>query len=237
VLRHGFEPIAAKAGYDIRVTPDVAVAPFVGADLNVFVWQSLNNTSNTALHKAQLGTFLYAGLQGRFDIGGTRYDPEAPIPSMMGVTAPQPQAPTPLPPPPVVEETKPVSPSIAVSEDVMRDCMLNIDSLEKAPKFEYNKSELKEADIAVLTQIGACFSTGPLKDATMHLVGRADPRGSLAYNDALGMRRANEVATFLEQRGVDAGRIQKTSLGKREARGHDEETWKMDRRVDVLLGK
>jgi outer membrane protein OmpA-like peptidoglycan-associated protein len=227
-LRHGFEALSAKVGYDIRVSPDVALGPFVGSDFNVWVWQSVNNTASHALSSAQLATFVYGGLQGRFDMGGTRTDPHAV--SQMGVTAQQPPS-----APPPAEETKPVSPSIGVSEDVMRQCVLTIDGIEKAPKFEYDQSDLKDADLVMLKQIADCFTTGPLKNSTLHLVGRADPRGSYKYNDALGMRRASEVSAFLEQHGVDPVKIEKTSVGKREARGYNKETFRLDRRVDILL--
>jgi hypothetical protein len=70
-LLHGFELAKATIGYDVRVSSDVALAPQVGADLNLFVWQNQNGT-NSALSTAQVGTFIFAGLQGRFDMGGTK---------------------------------------------------------------------------------------------------------------------------------------------------------------------
>ena len=112
---------------------------------------------------------------------------------------------------------------------------MSLDSVEKAPKFEFDKSDLLPADIDVLKQIAECFTTGPLKDAGLRLVGRADPRGTLEYNDHLGMRRSNSVATKLEEFGVGAERIDKISRGKRDARGTDEETWQIDRRTDVQM--
>jgi outer membrane protein OmpA-like peptidoglycan-associated protein len=233
VLRHGFELLTAKVGYDVRVSEDVALAPVVGADLDMFLWEDPSNGNSHALSSAQVGTFVYAGLQGRFDIGGTRSDGQ-PAPERMGVTAPQ--AETPIAPP-SVEETKPVSPSIAVSEGLLRECAMSIDSIDKAPKFDFDKSDLLPQDLAVLKQIGECLTTGPMKDANLRLVGRADPRGSVEYNGALGFRRANQVAGYLEQVGVGAGRLEQTSRGKLDARGHDEASWTVDRRVDILLGR
>jgi hypothetical protein len=66
---HGLELAKATVGYDVRVTEDVALAPAVGADLNLFLWQDQNGL-NTALSSAQVGMFVFAGLQGRFDVGG-----------------------------------------------------------------------------------------------------------------------------------------------------------------------
>ena len=69
---HGFDLLTAKLGYDLRVSRDVAFAPVIGADLQTFVWE---NTST--LTTVQWGTFLYGGLQGRFDAGGSV--PQTPI--------------------------------------------------------------------------------------------------------------------------------------------------------------
>jgi hypothetical protein len=63
---HGFDLINARIGYDIRATNAVAFAPMVGANLQTFIWED-----SRALSRAQWGTFLYAGLQGRFDAGGS----------------------------------------------------------------------------------------------------------------------------------------------------------------------
>jgi peptidoglycan-associated lipoprotein len=105
----------------------------------------------------------------------------------------------------------------------------------KAPNFEYNQADLSPPDMTVIRQVAECFTTGPMKDQKLHLVGRADPRGSTQYNDTLGMRRANEVATHLQEQGMAADKIEKSTRGDRDARGTDEATWAVDRRVDILL--
>ena len=69
-LLHGFELAKATIGYDVRVSQDIALAPEVGADLNLFLWEDANG-NNRALPSGQVGTFIFAGLQGRFDMGGT----------------------------------------------------------------------------------------------------------------------------------------------------------------------
>jgi len=235
--RHGFDILTAKIGYDVRVSEDVAIAPVVGADLNLFAWEFPSNGPGQIMSSPQVATFLYAGIQGRFDIGGERSGlvakaapppPPAPAPQPVGVTELQPQTPPPAP------EPQPVSPSLAVSEDLIRACKLSLESIDKTPKFDFDKSDLLPDDYVVLRQIGECFTTGPMKDEGMTLVGRADPRGTVQYNQKLGMRRANRVAGFLEQYGIDAVRIDQISRGKLDARGHDEATWAIDRRVDIL---
>jgi hypothetical protein len=43
----------------------------VGADLNLFVWQTQNGVTSNLL-SPRFGTFLFAGVQGRFDVAGQR---------------------------------------------------------------------------------------------------------------------------------------------------------------------
>jgi hypothetical protein len=69
LLVHGLEIAKAVVGYDIRIGPNIALAPVVGADLNMFAWQ-VQSGWPTALPSAQLATFVFAGIQGRFDLGG-----------------------------------------------------------------------------------------------------------------------------------------------------------------------
>ncbi len=63
----GWDIINARIGYDIRSSGGVAWAPVFGANLQTFVW-----ANTRALPTWQWGTFIYAGLQARFDMGGMR---------------------------------------------------------------------------------------------------------------------------------------------------------------------
>ena len=71
-LYHGFDALTGKVGIDFRVSKYVAFAPVIGADLQTFSW--INNASSGT---TELATFVYAGLQGRFDAGGST--PQTPI--------------------------------------------------------------------------------------------------------------------------------------------------------------
>jgi hypothetical protein len=66
--RHGLEVAKATVGYDVRVARAVAFSPVVGADLNLFLWQTQNRIVSP-LSSGKLGTFLFLGVQGRFDLG------------------------------------------------------------------------------------------------------------------------------------------------------------------------
>jgi opacity protein-like surface antigen len=71
---HGFDALTAKLGIDFRVTKDAAFAPVIGADLQTFSW-----VNGTSLGTTQLATFVYGGLQGRFDWGANT--PQTPVAS------------------------------------------------------------------------------------------------------------------------------------------------------------
>jgi peptidoglycan-associated lipoprotein len=84
--------------------------------------------------------------------------------------------------------------------------------------------------------IAACFTRGPLKGRSLKLVGRADPRGDDEYNMVLGQSRADSVGAALSRDGLERSRMSSTSRGDLDAKGHDENGWSKDRRVDILLG-
>jgi hypothetical protein len=69
-LIHGFEIGALNLGLDLRLSEGVAISPMVGADLNLFVWQDTAGFSSR-LSSAQVATFVFGGIQGRFDAGGS----------------------------------------------------------------------------------------------------------------------------------------------------------------------
>ena len=66
---HGWEIGRLRVGVDYRIIKEIAIAPVIGADLTAFFTESTpssNGWSNIASPK--VNTFLFAGLQGRFDI-------------------------------------------------------------------------------------------------------------------------------------------------------------------------
>jgi peptidoglycan-associated lipoprotein len=145
-------------------------------------------------------------------------------------------------PPPVVGTPSTVSPaspgktnsSIYLSDQLRKQCgITTIASQTEAPKFAFDQSAITQEDRDVLAQVAQCLTTGPLKGKTAKLVGRADPRGTVAYNMALGERRANAVMSYLEGLGVPASELRDTSRGALDATGDDSAAWKLDRRVDI----
>jgi hypothetical protein len=59
-------------GVDCRVDRAIAISPVVGADLTTFFTQSTPATQSfTKIDRPTVNAFVFAGLQGRFDIPTT----------------------------------------------------------------------------------------------------------------------------------------------------------------------
>jgi peptidoglycan-associated lipoprotein len=73
-------------------------------------------------------------------------------------------------------------------------------------------------------------------DAKVTIQGNTDERGSREYNIALGQRRADGVKKIMNVLGVGDKQIETVSFGeeKPKATGHDEESWKQNRRSDIV---
>jgi len=65
----GLELGKLQIGVDIRLDQAIAISPVVGADLSTFFTQSTPDSNGYHnLGSAQLNTFLFAGIMGRFDL-------------------------------------------------------------------------------------------------------------------------------------------------------------------------
>jgi peptidoglycan-associated lipoprotein len=133
------------------------------------------------------------------------------------------------------KDVKDASPSLGVADDILKACNITVSNPKDAPKFEFDSTELLPEDTRVLDQVAQCLSTGPLKGRHLQLVGRADPRGTEQYNFVLGAQRAHKVGDYLEKKGIMPGYVKETSRGNLDATGHDEPSWREDRRVDLVL--
>src|SRR4051794_17817577 len=90
----------------------------------------------------------------------------AALPALAMATAGCSQKPSPSSPPSTQASaptsTRPVSPSVAAGEDLVRLCKLSLGGSERAPKFDFDRSDLSTEDRDVLLQIAKCITTGPL---------------------------------------------------------------------------
>jgi len=61
--------------------------------------------------------------------------------------------------------------NIGVSTDIARACAIEFSDADKAPRFDFDQSALLPGDRAVLNQVAACVTTGPLKGRALTVPG------------------------------------------------------------------
>jgi hypothetical protein len=71
-LTHGFELGKLEVGLDLRAAESVALSPVLGVDVNLFLLRAGGGLESASLGTGVVNTFVFAGLKGRFDVGGTR---------------------------------------------------------------------------------------------------------------------------------------------------------------------
>jgi peptidoglycan-associated lipoprotein len=101
--------------------------------------------------------------------------------------------------------------------------------------FDYDKSEIK-------AEWEKCLNNNAkyIKQKTQYLLlieGHCDERGTEEYNIALGERRAQTIAQFLIERGVNPERIVTKTWGESKplATGHSEDSWRLNRRAEFFI--
>ena len=106
-------------------------------------------------------------------------------------------------------------------------------TIDETVLFDFNKYALREDARPVLNEVAAKIQEHP--GVFIVLEGHTDSRGSDAYNEILGEKRARAVGAYLSQEGVKFNRITFISKGERELRdsGKTEAAHRMNRRVEI----
>ena len=101
--------------------------------------------------------------------------------------------------------------------------------------FDYNMSDITDASAAVLQRKAEALRAYP--DIRLRIEGHCDERGSLEYNQALGMRRAQSAMDYLGTLGIDASRLDVVTFGEERplARGSNESAWRQNRRDEFVI--
>jgi outer membrane protein OmpA-like peptidoglycan-associated protein len=98
------------------------------------------------------------------------------------------------------------------------------------PTFAYADAGVEAGDNRSLLVLATCMKTGgALAGKAIRIIGHADVRGSVPYNDRLGKKRAESVKMFLMKTGIASERLVTDTEGKSGATPPPE-GW--DRRVD-----
>lgn len=97
--------------------------------------------------------------------------------------------------------------------------------------FEYDSAALMPEAQSVLMEKSEWLQNNPQVNVVIE--GHTDERGTVAYNLALGDRRAESVRAFLMELGVDTGRMRTVSYGEERPLdpGQGESAWAKNRRA------
>lgn len=103
--------------------------------------------------------------------------------------------------------------------------------------FDYDKSNIREADYPALNKIGDWLKDN--RDVSLMIEGHCDERGSNEYNMALGEARALSTRRYLAGLGIDSARLYTVSYGEEKPLdpAHNESSWSKNRRAHFLVSK
>lgn len=101
--------------------------------------------------------------------------------------------------------------------------------------FAYDASTIRPDAEQVLQRKVEVLRANP--NVALQVTGHADERGSLEYNLALGLRRANAVRDYLANFGIDAGRLGTETAGEDQPLdpASNEQAWSMNRRAEFRI--
>ncbi|CAN5759310.1 hypothetical protein BH23GEM9_BH23GEM9_37170 [soil metagenome] len=107
--------------------------------------------------------------------------------------------------------------------------------LEQIVFFDYDEATIRsDAQEALAAKVPFLRANQAIR---MRVEGHADERGSVEYNLALGMRRANAVRDYLSGFGLDAARFETFSFGEDRpmSQGSGESAWSQNRRAEFRV--
>jgi peptidoglycan-associated lipoprotein len=161
-----------------------------------------------------------------------------------GKAAPEEPAPEPTPTAAPTPPPEPVDDNSAERERLEKERMER-EAAEKARtvstdlaamiNFDYDQAQVRPADQQTLDRKAAILAANP--QVKLRISGHADERGSDEYNLALGNRRASAAKRYLENKGVDASRLEVVSYGEERPLnpGSDETAFAQNRRDEFEI--
>ncbi len=101
--------------------------------------------------------------------------------------------------------------------------------------FDYDRYDIKAEEKASLEKNAKWLKLN--NGVKVRVEGHADERGETEYNLALGDKRARSVKQYLNDMGVDAGKLTTISYGEEKpaVEGHDEGAWSKNRRAEFMI--
>lgn len=128
-------------------------------------------------------------------------------------------------------EAAPLPPGVEVTEASLRGSGFEADADIRPVRFEYDSAQLSGETLDVLKANAAVMKTR--QGFEFLVAGHCDERGTVAYNLALGQKRAKEVRDYYIRLGVDGRRVATISYGKEQPECSEptEECWSRNRRA------
>ena len=107
--------------------------------------------------------------------------------------------------------------------------------LEEMVFFDYDQSDIRADMQDVLNRKAALMRANP--NVALRVDGHADERGTVEYNLALSLRRANAVREYMTGFGIDAGRLDVSGFGEERPldTGGTEEAFAKNRRAEFSI--
>jgi peptidoglycan-associated lipoprotein len=107
--------------------------------------------------------------------------------------------------------------------------------IEEVVLFDYDASRIRTDAEAALQRKVPILRSNP--GVRLRISGHADERGSVEYNLALGLRRANSVRDYLVNFGIDASRITTETFGEDRPvdSGMTEAAYQRNRRAEFTI--
>jgi peptidoglycan-associated lipoprotein len=147
-----------------------------------------------------------------------------------------PVQPQPEPPPAVQPRQEPAPAPIRDNAAEREAEMVRLRAvLEQMVWFDYDESTIRaDAQESLAARVPLLRQNPGIR---IRIEGHADERGSVEYNLALGMRRANAVRDYLTGFGLDASRFDTQSFGEDRpyAQGSNEAAWSQNRRAEFRI--
>jgi peptidoglycan-associated lipoprotein len=142
---------------------------------------------------------------------------------------------TPPPPPPTTQQQPSTPPATNDAAEREAEARRLTAILEQVVHFDYDESSIRSDAQELLSAKVPVLRSNPA--IRIRIEGHADERGSVEYNLALGMRRANAVRDYLGGFGIDASRIDVQSFGEDRpmASGSTESAWAQNRRAEFRV--
>lgn len=115
------------------------------------------------------------------------------------------------------------------------DAVEAVEVVQERIHFAFDESAITDEAAETLQRKAEVLRRYPQWQITIE--GHCDERGSLEYNQALGMRRAQAARDYLVSLGLDESRLRTVSYGEEQPlrEASNESAWAMNRRAEFLI--